>query len=486
MEVSFISALPTLVISGYAENVIKEAKERVQSALNALNFKFPPLKITINLSPSDLPKYGSHFDLPIALLIASQKSNGWSENIFAFGELGLDGSLKHSDNLLMLILDVIKECPDSKIILPLASKAHLENIPNLNAHYAQDLSDAISALNTNDFVRQSVQLDFKKIEVDNTQYFYEDEFKSDFMEVKGQRVAKRAALIACAGMHNIIFEGTPGCGKSMIAKRMIDIMPPLSLREILENSRIKSMANQSIALSAKRSFRSPHHSASLASIVGSVSKRDSIPGELALAHHGILFFDELPHFHRNVLESMREPLENGKITVSRAYLKIDYETSFLFIAAQNPCPCGYLLSTSKECRCSAQDISNYQKRISGPFLDRIDMFVQMQEENMSSDSSDLDSKSMNKAVLGAFVAQKKRGQIELNGKMSTKEIERFCKMDRDAQSILESAKENLALSMRTIDKVKKVARTIADLANAQDISRTHVLEALSYRQIKTR
>lgn len=309
IEVSFIRALPNFIISGYAENVIKESKERVQAALSACEFKFPPLKITINLSPSDLPKFGSHFDLPIALLIAMHNQKTQKRDIFAFGELGLDGSLKHSDFLFALILDVMRLKKDAFLILPFDSKKALSAIPNLNCYYARNLREALAFLKNKAstqemrFVNKS-EPSFPNIQINDEKYFYEDNFELDFSDIKGQVIAKRAALIASAGFHNIIFEGSPGCGKSMIANRMSYILPPLSLDQMLESSRIKALSNEDITITPRRNFRAPHQSASQASVIGSVSKREPMPGEIALAHHGILFFDELPLFKKNNSRSL--------------------------------------------------------------------------------------------------------------------------------------------------------------------------------------
>lgn len=494
IESSFVRALPAFVISGSAENVIKEAKERVQAALSALNFAFPPLKITINLSPSHLPKFGSHFDLPIALLIALHKEKFSKEflartEIFAFGELGLNGDLKHNDGLFALLLDVMREKnavdpKDFHVILPLSSKPFFQNIPNLKCHFAESLAHAVELVKSGHSASEEPEnLKFPHIKIDEKKYFYSQNFPENFSEVRGQKIAKRAALISASGFHNIIFEGSAGCGKSMIARRMAHILPPLSTEELLENSRIKSLANENIALDPKRSFRSPHQSASLASIIGSVAKSAPMPGEVALAHQGILFFDELPYFRRSVLEAMREPLENNVICVSRAHLKIEFDASFLFVCAQNPCPCGNRLNPAKECRCSQLELGNYERRLSEPFLDRIDLFVEMVEQE-DEKNTDPDSQTMQNAMLMAFVAQKSRPQKNFNGKMTHEEIQKFCALDPETEGILQLAVKNFGLSLRAIDKVKKVARTIADLAGSAVIQKSHLIEALSFRRVK--
>ncbi|CBG40277.1 YifB family Mg chelatase-like AAA ATPase [Helicobacter mustelae] len=484
VEASFTRALPAFVISGLASNAIQESKQRVQSALVACGFSFPPLKITINLSPSDLPKYGSHFDLPIALLVGMQKCLKELENRwFAFGELGLDGMLKHSDVLFGLVLDVLLQEPDACMILPYESREFFSFVPNLRCVYAHDLKEALEILQADEIPEQNLQnLNFPYFEVLGQKYFYPREFGLDFSDVKGQKNAKRAALIAASGFHNIILEGSPGSGKSMIAKRMQGILPPMSLEEILQNAKLNTWNHEKIELTPLRNFKSPHQSASKASIIGSALQKDPKPGEIALAHLGALFFDELPHFEKSVLEALREPLENNVLALSRVHSKVEYPTSFLFIGAQNPCPCGNLLSVFHECRCNDSEIAKYKNRLSQPFLDRIDLFVQM-AENEQNAKSDVDSKTMQEQVFVAFIQQKERGQKRLNGKMSDQEIEEFCQMDQEARDLLMHAKDRFGLSMRALNKTKKVSRTIADLARSKVIQKSHVLEAISYRKI---
>ncbi|WP_336524394.1 ATP-binding protein, partial [Helicobacter japonicus] len=303
--------------------------------------------------------------------------------------------------------------------------------------------------------------------------------------VKGQHIAKRAALIAAAGFHNFMMEGSPGCGKSMIAKRLLYILPPSSLQEMIENVKHQSLNKQSVAYTPLRPFRNPHQSASKSSILGSATQFEAKPGEIALAHNGILFFDELPHFKKDILESLREPLENNKLVVSRVHSKLEYDTSFLFVAALNPCPCGNLLSKSKECRCQEREINAYRTRISEPLLDRIDLFVQMSEyeEDALLSPINLDSAHMQKMVFDAFALQKSRGQTIFNGKLDEREIALFCMLNDECEALLQQASERFSLSYRAQNKVKKVARTIADVANETHIQKPHILEALSYRRI---
>ena len=281
-------------------------------------------------------------------------------------------------------------------------------------------------------------------------------------------------------MHNLLLNGTPGSGKSMIAKRIPYILPPLSIEEILEIAAIKATQEQEINFNASRLFFAPHHTSSRASIFGGGSKNIK-PGIVALANNGVLFFDEIPHFQTSVLESLREPLENNKILITRVNSKIEYKTNFLFIAAQNPCPCGYLFSDKKECRCNELEIKRYNNKISGPVMDRIDLYVEMDEINLQKKEKTMSSKEMFEKVLKAFVMQKQRGQKNFNAKLDDKELHKYCKLDPKSQEIIQKAVNNLALSMRGVNKIIKVARTIADLEESKEINKTHLLEAISFR-----
>lgn len=486
VEATFTRGLPNFNITGLAHHSIQESKQRVQSALLNNHFTLPPQKINVNLSPSDLPKNGGHFDLPIALALQKKIDN--TEDWFAFGELGLDGNVKYLDSIYPLLLDVSLLYPDAKVIVPQDAKDLLCMIPNLRFYFVQTLTQAIEVCNTPDLLPQSQEgtLGFEKIEILGETYFYQSHFELDFKDVHHQSIAKRAALIAASGFHNFIMEGSPGCGKSMIAKRLIYILPPSSLQEMIENVKHQALNKQSTAYTPLRPFRNPHQSASKSSILGSATQYEVKPGEVALAHNGILFFDELPHFKRDILESLREPLENNKLSISRVHSKIEYDTSFMFVGAQNPCPCGNLLSKTKECRCQDREIAAYRSRLSEPFWDRIDVFVQMSEEkpsSVSSLSSCVDSQSMQEQVFAAFKYQKNRGQKIFNGKLDEKGIEEFCVLDASSQMLLEQAVERFGLSYRAKNKIKKVARTIADLAQEECIAKSHILEALSYRRI---
>lgn len=484
VEATFTKGLPGFSVVGLASSDIQEAKERCKAALLTNEFTFPPLKITVNLSPSDISKRGTHIDLAMALLIALHKTDVSEEGLFVFGELGLDGRVKASSQLFPLILSLKEQGLIRRAIVPKEAIAYLSRISGVEFVTVETLSEAIGLFNAENFSANTQRFDYEseKFLLNETAYYYEKKYKSDFKEVKGQRIAKRASLIAAAGMHNFLMEGNPGCGKSMIAKRIKDILPPLTEEEILSIAKHEFLDGATPNFSAVRPMRGPHHTATSASIFGGGSAQAKI-GEVALAHKGILFFDELPHFHKQILEALREPLQDRKVHIARVNAKVEYEADIMFVAAQNPCPCGNLLSKTKACRCSEVEITRYKNKLSDPFLDRIDLFVVMQEVS-SEDKGDVTSAQMHEAVLNAFKMQKARGQEHLNGKLREEEIERYCQLDDAAQKILDGAIQRFALSHRSIASVKKVGRTIADINGYEIIERSDMLEALSYRRRK--
>ena len=482
VEATFTKGLPGFSVVGLASSDIQEAKERVKSALLTNEFIFPPLKITINLSPSDIKKSGTHFDLSIALLNALNKEEINQKGLFVFGELGLDGKVKSSSTLFPLILSLKEQGLLERAIVPKVAIEHLSYIAGVDFIPVETLSEAIKVFKTKEFKASSKQFDYQanKINIGKKTFYDNSDIKSDFADVKGQTVAKRAGLIAAAGMHNFMMEGNPGCGKSMIAKRLQDILPPLLEIEMLSIAKHQFLDGNVPDFKAKRPMRSPHHTATSASIFGGGSHKARI-GEVALAHNGILFFDELPHFSKNILEALREPLQDKRVNISRVNSKVQYEADLMFVAAMNPCPCGNALSQKKSCRCSEQEIKRYKNRLSEPFLDRIDLFVVMQEINMS-DTMNYSSSELKIIVNQAFKTQMQRTQSSLNGKLKEQEIELFCKLDEEAEKILFTATERFALSHRSINSIKKVARTIADIEQAPNIEKKHLLEALSYRR----
>ena len=484
VEATFTKGLPNFSIVGLASSSIQESKDRVKSALLTNEFKFPPLKIIINLSPSDLAKSGTHFDLPIALLLALQNEKSVKfDDFFVFGELGLDGTLKDTKSIFVLILSLAQRGLIKNVLVPVSSVEKISKIPNINVYSVKTLSQAIDFFkfsNKENSKNIFDNFEYNNVEVYKKKYFYDTKYILDFTDVKGQVLAKKAALIASAGNHNILFEGSPGCGKSMITKRLQYILPPMSLEEILEKAKLDSLDIVEPDFSPLRVFRSPHHSSTKASIFGGGSITAKV-GEVALSHNGMLFFDELPHFGKPILEALREPLEDYKILISRVNSKVSYPTKFMFVGALNPCPCGNLLSAKKECRCNEVEVTRYKNKLSDPFLDRMDLFVIMNEVS-SSDLADVTSAQLHKRVLDAFVMQKQRGQTQLNGKLNDEDITKYCVLENESKEILDKAVENFSLSFRGINKILKVSRTIADLSMSELILKSHLLEALSYRK----
>jgi magnesium chelatase family protein len=483
VESTLTKGLPSFTVVGMASASINESKERVKSALLSNEFKFPPKRITLSLVPSDLKKDGSQFDLSIALMIALNEIESDFSEWAVFGELGLDGSVKENAVLYPLILSLANQKLVQKVIVPYSSLEKLSRIPNIEFYGVKNLHEAISILKDQDNVKPSLiqtSIDYPFYEINGEKYYYIKEYKYDFIDVKGQEVAKRAALIASAGFHNILLEGSPGCGKSMIATRLRYILPPMTTDEILDIAKLDALEFKEPTFTPNRNMRNPHHSSTMASIFGGGSYKAQI-GEVGFAHQGVLFFDELPHFSKSVLEALREPMQDRKIRISRVNSKVEYPADFLFIGAQNPCPCGNLLDESKECRCNELEIQRYKNRLSEPFLDRIDINVVMQKVD-TQDKPSFTSKELHKKVLEAHIFSKSRGQKNFNAKLNDDEIEKFCIMDDDAKSVLDMAIDRYSLSFRSIKKVQKVSRTIADLDESETISKKHLLEALSYRR----
>jgi len=484
VESTFTKGLPSFTIVGLISTSIQESKDRVKSALLMNEYKFPPLKITVNLSPSDVKKKGTHFDLAIALQIALYdiKKDVFS-SFYVFGELGLDGNIKDTSTIFPLVLSLAKNKKNMKVLVCEDSAKKISNIPNIEIYQVKNISEAIDFFKSNEknkFKYKCIEMSSSRIIINKELYYYEDSYTEDFEDVIGQDNAKFAALICAAGNHNLIFEGSPGCGKSMISKRIRYILPPMGLDEILEKAKLQSLDYKKIEFSALRVFRSPHHSSTKSSIFGGGSANAKV-GEIALSNNGVLFFDELPHFSKSILEALREPLEDNKILISRVNSKTEYETKFIFISSMNPCPCGNLLSSIKSCRCNEAEVQRYKNRLSEPFLDRIDLYVVMNDT--SNDSKNVvTSKELHKNVLNAFLKQKERGQKELNGKLSDVDIKRYCLLDDESKLLFENAKTNYQLSFRSINKVLKVARTIADLNDNKTITKDDLLKSLSFRR----
>jgi magnesium chelatase family protein len=483
VEGSLTKGLPSFNVVGLASSDIQEAKERAKNALQAQNYELPPLRITINLSPSDIKKSGTHFDLSIALMVALGDSEIAHKDIFIFGELGLDGRVKSSSLIFPLILSLKEQGFIKRAIVPKESINALKYIDDIELYAVDSLNEAVELLKQESLPKvnittNSYSKDF--VTVDDKTYYYSKDYQEDFSDILGQEVAIRAALISAAGMHNMLLNGNPGSGKSMIAKRLRYILPPLSKEEILSIARAQYLDAKEPDFRPMRPFRNPHHTATSAAIFGGGSHSAKI-GEVALANRGVLFFDELPHFNNKALEALREPLQDRVVNIARVNSKISYSANFLFIGAMNPCPCGNLLSKSKECRCSDVEIKRYKNRLSDPFLDRIDINVIMQEVDFGKNSTTT-SKELHSKVIAAFIAQKKRAQVRFNGELLESEIDKYCKLNSDAQTILNQAIERFGLSFRAVANIKKVSRTIADINQNIDITKSDLLEALSYRK----
>ncbi|QSZ42970.1 YifB family Mg chelatase-like AAA ATPase [Sulfurimonas aquatica] len=483
VESTLTKGLPSFSIVGMASTAITESKERVKSALLSNDFSFPPKRITFSLAPSELTKSGSQFDLSIALLILLNDADIDLQEWFIFGELGLDGNVKENVQLYPLLLSLANQSLIKKAIVPYEALAKLSKIPNIEFYGIKHIKEAVDILKnqqsaTPSFASSEIEHPF--YEINKEKYFYIKEYDYDFIDVKGQEVAKRAALIAAAGFHNIIYEGSPGCGKSMIANRLRYILPPMTTSEILDLAKLQVLDSKEADFKPQRAMQSVHHTSTSASVFGGGSHKAKI-GEVGLSHNGILFFDELPHFSKSVLESLREPMQDKKIRISRVNSKVEYPANFLFVGAMNPCPCGNLLNANKECRCNELEIQRYKNRLSDPFLDRIDMNVVMQNVS-ASDISTISSKEMHKMVVAAHIFSKKRGQNTFNAHIEDSDISKYCILSKEADETLTMAVERFTLTFRGIKKVQKLARTIADLDESETIQKAHILEALSYRK----
>ena len=484
VELDISRGLPSFSTVGLPEGAVRESKERVKAALKNSGYHFPADRITVNLAPADIKKEGSGFDLPIAIGILTATGLIPHQSLtdhLIIGELSLDGSIRLIKGSLSMAI-MAKELGLKGIYLPSENALEAGVVEEINVYPVNTLSELVQSLNGIECLAP--------IQIDTDPMGIQRNYDIDFSDVRGQENVKRTLEIAAAGGHNLLMIGPPGAGKTMLAQRLSTILPSLSFDESLETSKVYSvmgLMSKGQGLITIRPFRAPHHTISDAGLIG--GGQTPKPGEVSLAHNGVLFLDEMPEFKKNVLEVLRQPMENGTVTISRASSTITYPANFILVGAMNPCPCGFFGDPKRECTCSYREIQRYRKRISGPLMDRIDIHVDVPSvlfRDLTGTSQGQSSFDISERVINARNTQENRfhkTKIHTNAMMNSRQIRRFCQIDDKSNSLLEMAMEKFALSARALSRILKISRTIADLAGSQDIEQIHIAEAIQYRSL---